>query len=73
VQQVENSELIETDSTEIMNNEVLSGAVRPWRLTDCERDYDVPDVSFVLQPQKLSYPAEECLKGYVPSLGNDHS
>ena len=71
MQQVENSKLTETDSTEIMNNEVLSGAVRPWRLT--ERDYDVPDVSFVLQPQKLSYPAEECLKGYVPSLGNDHS
>ena len=67
VPEVENLELTGTDSTGIMSNEALSGVVETMEI-NCEQDYDVPDISSVLQPQKLSYLAEECLKGYVPSL-----
>ena len=74
VPQVENAEELTstgndiTDSTGIMDNEILSGAVETMEI-DHEQHCDGPDDSSVLhQPRTLSHLAEECLKGYIPSL-----
>ncbi|XP_065892096.1 uncharacterized protein [Dysidea avara] len=74
VPQVENAEELTstgndiTDSTGIMDNEILSSAVETMEI-DHEQHCDGPDDSSVLhQPRTLSHLAEECLKGYIPSL-----